>query len=541
MNTLFYGDNLDILRNRIPDESVDLIYLDPPFNSSRNYNLLFKQRKGVDSPAQIMAFEDTWQWSLALYEEFMNDRRNARLFDLTESLHRILGRSEMMAYVLMMAPRLLELHRVLKPAGSLYLHCDPAASHYLKIILDVVFGPDKFRNEITWKRTSSHNDAKQGRKIHGSIHDTILFYSKTDKWTWNWIYTPYDDAYIREYYKFIEPQTARRYRLDNLTAAKPGGDVSYEFHGTYPYKGRYWAYSKENLEKFYNDGRLYFPKNGGTPSYIRYLDEMPGVPIQNLWTDIPPIQSNSKERRGYPTQKPLALLERIIAASSNEGDVVLDPFCGCGTAVIQAERMNRSWIGIDVTWLAIAEIIYRLNSETSAKRDETYHVEGDPADELAAREFFRSTESQNHKPFEMWAVSLVEGEPQEKKGGDQGVDGRIPLYDLQNRLRWAVIQVKGGHLTPSLIRDFARVIEREKAPFGIFISLMEPSKQMRQEAEGLGFVEGYGSRRIPRMQLLTIREILEESKRPELPLGYMVQRHDGVGKIQARNEEMDFG
>ena len=487
-----------------------------------------------------MAFEDTWQWSQELYEGFMGDRRNSRLLDLVESLHRILGRSEMMAYVLMMAPRLLELHRALKPTGSLYLHCDPVASHYLKIILDVVFGPDKFRNEITWKRTSSHNDAKQGRKIHGSIHDTILFYSKTDEWTWNWIYTPYDDGYINQNYKYIDPKTGRRYRLDNLTAAKPGGDVSYEFHGTRPYKGRYWAYSKDNLEKFYREGRLYFPKNGGTPSYIRYLDEMPGVPIQNLWTDIPPIQSNSKERRGYPTQKPLALLERIIAASSNEGDVVLDPFCGCGTAVIQAERMNRKWIGIDVTWLAIAEIIYRLNSETSAKRDETYRVEGDPKDQLAAREFFRSTERQNHKPFEMWAVSLVEGEPQEKKGGDQGVDGRIPLYDIQNRLRWAVIQVKGGHLTPSLVRDFARVIERDNAPFGIFISLQEPSKQMRQEAEGLGFVEGFGSRRIPRMQLLTIREILEEGKRPELPLGYMVQRHDGVGRVQARNEEMNF-
>jgi site-specific DNA-methyltransferase (adenine-specific) len=289
-------------------------------------------------------------------------------------------------------------------------------------------------------------------------------------------------------------------------------------------------------------GLLLFPSSkDGRIMRKRYLDEMSGAVIGDVWSDISQIRGATKERRGYPTQKPLALLERIIAASSNPGDVVLDPFCGCGTAVIQAERMGRQWIGIDVTYLAVSEIIYRLGSETYAKRDETYRVEGDLKDETAAREFFRSTEPQNHKPFEMWAVSRVEGESQEKKGGDRGVDGRIPIYDLHKKLQWAVIQVKGGHLTPSQVRDFAHVIEREKALFGIFISLDQPTLQMRQEAESLGFVEGFGTRRIPKMQLLSIRELLEEKKRPDLPYGYIPRRDSGASWVRESEWDMDFG
>ena len=536
MNTLFYGDNLEILRNHVPNETADLVYLDPPFNSARNYNLLFKQRKGDDSPAQIMAFEDTWQYSLPMHEDFRQDRRNARLFDLMESLYGILGQSEMMAYVLMMAPRLLELHRVLRPTGSLYLHCDPVASHYLKIIMDVIYGPDKFRNEITWKRTSSHNDAK--RKF-GDVSDTILFYSKSSDYHFQAQYTPHDEEYLRKFYRFVD-EDGRRYRIDNLSSPNPRPNLTYDYKGYKP-PAYGWRVSRERMAQMEVEGRLYFPKSpDGRIQQKRYLDEMPGTPVSNVWSDIQPVQSQSGERRGYPTQKPLALLERIIAASTKPGDVVLDPFCGCGTAVIQAERMGRRWMGIDVTYLAVAEIIYRLGSETDAVRDETYSVQGEPKDETAAREFFRSTEPQNHKPFEMWAVSLVEGEPQEKKGGDKGIDGRLALYDLQNKLRWATIQVKGGHLTPSLVRDFARVIERENAPFGIFISLDHPTKQMLQEAENLGFAEDYGSRRIPRMQWLTIKDLLEGHRKPEIPMGYMVPRHGGVGKVAPKQEKLEM-
>lgn len=264
-----------------------------------------------------------------------------------------------------------------------------------------------------------------------------------------------------------------------------------------------------------------------------YLDESPGQPVQTIWTDIPRIGNTSSERRGYPTQKPLALLERIINASSKEGDVVLDPFCGCGTAVVAAERLNRRWIGIDITYLAVAEMISRLSSETNAVRDQHYTVEGTPIDNLAARRFFEETAPQNHKPFEMWAVSLISGQPLEKKGGDRGIDGRLPIYDPKGNLNWAMIQVKGGALNPGYIRDFSHVITREKAVFGVFICLDAPSKQMVNEALEAGFVEGFGARKIPRLQILTIKELLEEKKRPDFPEGWMPLKYEGVGKPNA--------
>jgi len=339
MNKLIYGDNLLVLREHVADESVDLIYLDPPFNSKRDYNLLFKSPKGHQSDAQIEAFADTWHWCSQAEDEFDQVLKspNTAVAAILRAFRDFLGQNDMMAYLTMMANRLLEMHRVLKPTGSLYLHCDPTASHYLKIVLDGVFGKDNFRTEISWKRSSAHNDAKQGRKQPGNIRDIIFFYTKSEEWIWNWVYTPYNEKYIKEFYKHVEKETGRKYRLDNLTAAKSGGDVSYEFHGTKPYKGRYWAYSRAKMEKFLKDGRLYFPKDGGTPSYKRYLDEMPGVPLQNDWDDIRPVPAN--EYLGYPTQKPLALLERIISASSNKGDVILDPFCGCGTAVHAAHKL----------------------------------------------------------------------------------------------------------------------------------------------------------------------------------------------------------
>ena len=322
-NRLYYGDNLTVLREHIKDESVDLIYLDPPFNSRQDYNVLFKEHDETRSAAQIMAFEDTWEWNQdaeRAYEEIV--QRGGRVSDAMRAFRTFLGNSDMMAYLAMMAPRLIELHRVLKVTGSIYLHCDPTASHYLKMLMDAVFGPQYFGSEIVWKRSSAHSDTKQGRKLHGHIHDVILFYTRGNDWTWTPIYTPYDPEYIDTFYRYTEPGTGRRFRVDNLTAARPGGDTSYEWKGVKPYKGRYWAYSKENMEKFDREGRLYYTKSG-MPCYKRYLDEMPGVPLQDFWGDIPPIGSVAAERLGYPTQKPEALLERIINASSNEGDTIL--------------------------------------------------------------------------------------------------------------------------------------------------------------------------------------------------------------------------
>ncbi|MBW3622604.1 MAG: site-specific DNA-methyltransferase [Armatimonadetes bacterium] len=528
MNTLFYGDNLQVLREQVPDESVDLVYLDPPFNSARNYNVLFRQVKGDPSPAQIMAFEDTWTWSPRLYDEFISDPRNVKLFDLMDSLKKILGQSEMMAYMLMMAPRLLELHRKLKPTGSLYLHCDPVASHYLKLTLDVVFGPQNFRNEIIWKRTSAHSDA---RNQFADISDSILFFIKSPEAKFKVQYGSYSEEYIQKYYRYVD-ENGRRYMLDNLRSPNPRPNLTYEYKGYKPHPNG-WAVSRERMEQLDAEGRIWFPKDIEKKLRIkRFLDDMPGIPLGNVWTDISPINSQAKERRGYPTQKPLALLERIIAASSNEGDVVMDPFCGCGTAVVAAERMKRRWIGIDVTYLAIAEVVYRLHTETEAKRDATYRVVGSPEDDYSARKFFEETAPQNHKPFEMWAVSLVEGEPQEKKGADRGVDGRIPIYDVQGKLHWALIQVKGGNLKADDIRAFGQVIDREKALFGLLITLNPPSKRMATDAEEMGFVEGFGTRKIPKLQIMTIKELLEEKKRFDLPEGYIPQRHQGVGKLK---------
>ena len=306
-NSLYYGDNLDILRRYVQDESVDLIYLDPPFNSNQTYNILFQEKDGTQSASQIKAFGDTWHWdetAARLYEETVE--AGGQVAEAMQAFRKLLGTNDMLAYMSMMAPRLVELRRVLKPTGSLYLHCDPTASHFLKLLMDAVFGPANFRTEIIWKRTSAHSDTKQGRKQHGRIHDVLLFYTKTDDWNWNPVYTEYDSEYVEEFYRFVEEDTGRRYRKDNLSAAKPGGDTSYEwrvkrqvdtewvadlsdewrspipgweYKGVPPYKGRYWAYSKEGMCGFALEGRLAYSRSG-MPNYKRYLDEMPECPCK---------------------------------------------------------------------------------------------------------------------------------------------------------------------------------------------------------------------------------------------------------------------
>jgi DNA modification methylase len=513
-NLLYYGDNLDVLRRHVADASVDLIYLDPPFNSARDYNVLFKQAKKDENQAQITAFTDTWQWSKARYDEFFDDMANARLFDLMTSLHRILGNSEMMAYLVMMAPRLLQLHRVLKPTGSLYLHCDPTASHYLKLVLDVVFGPTNFRNEVIWKRTGAHSSAKR----YGPVHDLLLFYSKTDSFSWNPQYQD-NTEYLTKRYTYEDengqkfyPITLHATGIRNGSSGKPwrGIDITA--------KGGHWKYRIEKLDELDAAGRIYWPSEGKMPRLKVYECDAKGSVIQDVWTDISPINSQAQERLGYPTQKPLTLLERIINASSNPGDVILDPFCGCGTAVEAAEKLGRQWIGIDITFIAIDLIISRLHRSFGLQRNKDYLVLGDPKDMAAARDLFH----RDAKQFEIWAVGLVQGVPQERKGGDRGIDGKVYFHGLDGELHYAVCQVKGGHLTPSLIRDFAHVIEREKAASGFFISLETPSKGMYQEAEELGYFTAPSGRKIPRLQMLTIHELLHEGKTFDFPVGYAV-------------------
>jgi len=520
-NLLCYGDNLTFLRNvsLFPDESVDLIYLDPPFNSQRPYNVLFKDVDGTPSAVRIKAFDDTWQWDQDTADKLLEIQAvaPAPLVELMKALQGFLGHSEMSAYLVQMGVRLVQLHRVLKRTGSLYLHCDPTASHYLKMVLDAIFGAKHYLNEITWKRSFAHSDTKQGMRRCGRIRDILLLYTKSPRYTWNPVYVPYDESYENSFYRHVEEKTGRRYQLTDLTAAKPGGDTSYEWHGRRPYKGRYWAYSKENMKQFEQEGRIVYTKSG-MARYKRYLDEMPGVPVQDLWDDIP--YAGAKERLGYQTQKPLELLKRIVTLSSNPGDVILDPLCGCGTTIDAVETINREkdeegkrprarrWIGIDVTHLAIHLIKHRLTRFSPPPR---YEVMGEPADLAGARFLAQKDRFQ----FQFWALGLVGARAWggvEKKGADTGIDGvRYFTDDPSGKPKTMLVQVKSGHVKAGDVRDFRGVLERQKAAIGVFLTLEEPTKDMKAEAAAAGHYHSTGFHKdYPRLQLLTVTELLAD-------------------------------
>ena len=517
MNQLYYGDNLDVLRDRanFPDECIDLIYLDPPFNSKRDYNLLFKSPKGVASEAQIEAFEDTWHWNEQAEREFdeLLHQANTQVVDMMRALRGFLGENDMMAYLTMMANRLLELHRVLKPTGSLYLHCDPTASHYLKIVLDGVFGKEMFINEISWKRTSAHSDVVQGATHFGRIHDVIFFYKKSEEAKWTSMYVPYEPDYVERIYRYREAD-GRRYQTQPLHAARPGGDTLYEWKGATPPPGRYWAFSKANMEKLDAEGRISY-SSSGTPRYKIYLDESRGVAAQDIWTDIAPVHNEPSERLGYPTQKPLALLERIISASSNEGDVVLDPFCGCGTAVDAAQKLKRKWIGVDITHLAISLIEKRLKDRYKGRAK--FEVHGTPKDLEGARNLALRDKYQ----FQWWAVSLVEAQPFQgkKKGADTGIDGVKFFRDLDRKeARKMIVSVKGGeNVGPTMVKDLIVTLAHQKGDIGLFITLTAPTKAMVTEAVAAGFYESLNGKKYPRVQLLTIEGLLDQKQRAEHP------------------------
>lgn len=531
MNRLYFGDNLQILRRHIKDESVDLVYLDPPFNSNRSYNVLFKSKSGDDAQAQIEAFDDTWSWSQDAEEQYeeLATGPNAKVADAVIAMRRLLGDNDVLAYLVMMAARLVELHRVLKPTGSLYLHCDPTASHYLKVILDAIFGLPNFRNEIAWKRFSGKNDPKR----FGRSHDVIFFYTKTKDCTWNVQHGPFEPDYVQSNYRYVEESTGRRYRLGDLTAAKPGGDVDFEWHGAKPYKGRHWAYSRKNMDRMLEEGRIVFRRTG-MPVFKRYLDEQPGVPLQDIWTDIR-LHAGSHERLGYPTQKPLALLERIVQASTNPGEVVLDPFCGCGTTIDAAQKLGRQWIGIDITVLAIDLIQRRLEDTYGEDVRSTYELAGVPREIEAAQALFRK----NPFEFERWAVMLAGGIPNERQVGDRGIDGRIRFHLDKNEIGEALVSVKGGaQLNPSMVRDLRGTVERQKAEMGVFICLGKPTKGMIEEAAHSGsFHYELSGARFPRIQIVTIADLLA-GKRPDMPTPIRTTKR---ARKRDSTPELDFG
>ena len=515
MNQLYYGDNLQVLRESLADESVDLIYLDPPFNSKRDYNLLFKSPKGHKSEAQIEAFKDSWTWGMQAATELeeLIKQKNTDVALVMNALASFLGKNDMMAYLVMMANRLLELRRVLKPTGSLYLHCDPTASHYLKIVLDAVFGKQNYRTEISWKRQSAHNDAKQGRKQYGNVRDVIFFYTKSNEWTWNWIYTPYTEDHLTKAYRHVEAETGRYYSLGDMTA--PGGASPEKRNPHYEFLGvtRYWRYSKETMAKLYAEGKIVQTSPGRVPLFKRYLDEMPGVGLQNDWGDIKPPLGG--EALGYPTQKPLALLERIIESSSTQGDIVLDPFCGCGTAVHAAQKLKRKWIGIDITHLAISLIEKRLKDAFGARCK--YQTEGTPGDLDAACDLARRDKYQ----FQYWAVSLVGAQPHQgrKKGADGGIDGLKFFRDVdQQEVRKIVVSVKGGdNVGLTMVKDLITTVTHNNAEIGLFLTLAEPTKPMLAEAAKAGFYTSAAGKKFPRLQILTIGGLLAGTQRAEHP------------------------
>lgn len=473
MNTLYYGDNLDILRRYVETESVDLIYLDPPFNSNATYNVLFAEHDGTKAAAQVKAFEDTWEWdteAARAYQETVE--MGGRVSQAMQAFRTFLGESNMLAYLAMMAPRLVELHRVLKPTGSIYLHCDPTASHYLKMLMDAVFGARNFRNEIVWHYSGWN---KKLRHHFERRSDTILFYSRTDAQLFHAYSVPWDS-----------PQDYVRVRKQKL--------------------------------RYDEDGRAYVHSDAGNGQRIkRYVEDAmaEGRYVDNVW-DIDKLNNSAKEALGYPTQKPEALLERIIQASSNEGDTVLDPFCGCGTTIAVAQRLKRRWIGIDITCLATALIKHRLQSAFGESVKDSYTVIGEPVSLPDAEELARTDPYQ----FQWWAVGLFVAHPvEEKKGADKGIDGRLYFHDdpKGTETRQIIFSVKAGKTSVPHLRDLRGVLDRENAQIGVLITMQEPTKAMRKEAASGGFYESrlQGTRH-PRLQILTIAELLE-GKRIDCP------------------------
>ncbi len=502
---------------------MDLIYLDPPFNSNRDYNVLFKEQSGGESPAQIKAFGDTWNWAGAAesWSDFPKLCPVPKVIELMSGFHNTIGENDVMAYLVMMAPRLYHLHRVLKPTGNLFLHVDPTASSYLRLILDSIFGPKNYKNEIIWQRTSAK--ALSTRNLANN-HDVIFCFQKTSDAFWNQdvFFVEYDennlDAKTASKYTHRD-QDGRLYRLDNLlNPNRNRPNLTYEFLGVL----RVWRWTKERMQQAFDDGLVIQTRPGSVPQLKRYLDEQKGRPVGDVWTDIPPLNSQAKERLGYPTQKPMALLERIIKASSNPGDTVLDPFCGCGTTITAAQRLNRQWIGIDITPIATTLIQKRLFDMFHARDARlksadfpatmpTFAVEGLPTDLAGARQMYNDPTDPMHKKFEMWAVGLVPAIPQEKMGADGGIDGIAYFYDGNKNPSKAIVQVKGGKVGAPAVQQFVGAMQKEKAVIGFFITLEEPTKNMEAEALAAGFYspphQG-GRRKIRTLQIRTIEQLL---------------------------------
>jgi DNA modification methylase len=552
-NLLYYGDNLDVLRKHIYDETVDLCYIDPPFNSKRNYNQIYNNIRHEDR-AQAQAFVDTWTWDdhandcLGQILTNVNGVQTSQSIELIRGLDAVLGRGSLFAYLVNMTVRVAEIRRVLKPTGSFYLHCDPTASHYLKLICDAIFVPQggDYKNEISWQRSSAHSDTKQGMRRYGKIRDVILFYTKSSKYIWTPLYTPYTKEYLESEYRHQDAD-GRYYKETDLTAAKPGGDTQYAWHvkrrieaatrweadledefknpqpgyeykAVIPYEGRYWAYSKDNLRQFVSNKKIIHRKTG-MPRLVQYADEMSGITLQDRWDDISP--SSGKEDLGYPTQKPEALLERIIKASSNEGDVVLDAYCGCGTSTAVSQRLKRRWIGIDITYQSISLVLKRLEETFGSEVLKHITLNGIPRDMESAVALAHKMDDRVRKEFEKWAIltyTLNRGIINDKRGADRGIDGTAYFMTSKKGNAKIVFQVKSGGVKRSDVATLRGDMEREKAALAVLLTLEKPTHSMIEEAKAAGtYQHEMMGRSYDRIQIVTIKEIIEQDKRLDVP------------------------
>lgn len=518
-NRLFYGDNLPVLREHIASESVDLVYLDPPFNSNRSYSVIFGEhaQRDADANAQIQAFDDTWHWTPETERLFRDILINAptAVADAMQAFRTLVGESDALAYLVMMAPRLVELHRVLKPTGSLVLHCDPTMSHYLKVLLDAIFGAENARNEIIWQRTGAKG--YQTRRL-ASNHDVLLFYGRSSDSRWN-----NDAAFVAYREDELDEKTlakyatrdaqGRRYQLTSLVGPNdPRPNLTYEFLGV----TRRWRWSKERMNEAYAEGLVVQTGPGRVPRFKRYLDEQRGKPLSDVWTDIPPLNSRAAERLGYPTQKPLALLERIINLMTSPGDVVLDPFCGCGTTVDAAQKLGRSWVGIDITYISIDLIIKRLQATFGQSVMDDVDVDGIPYDMQSAQRLFEKSPFD----FERWAVSMLHAQPNEKQVGDKGIDGvRRFIIDNQH-VGKVLVSVKGGKtVPPTFVRDLAGTVHHARdAQLGVLITLNDTLTRGAQEVIDTSGVWTHpaNGQDFPVLQHVSVRDLMA-GHRPDLP------------------------
>ncbi|MCJ7776741.1 MAG: restriction endonuclease [Sedimentisphaerales bacterium] len=577
-NILYYGDNLDILRRYINDETIDLVYLDPPFKSDQNYNILFAEHNGTRSASQIKAFEDTWHWDQsaeAAYQEVV-ESGHQKVSQALQAFRTFLGESDMMAYLAMMAPRLIELGRVLKSTGSIYLHCDPTASHYLKMLMDAIFKPQNFRNEVIWRRTGSHN----ARRSFGPIHDSILFYSKTVEYYFQIVRRPYMKGHVERRYQKDAGGTYKFTSGGNILtgAGVTSGESGAKWRGFNPsLKKRHWAipgflakqmpieFQKlgvlDKLEALYKKGLIEIKEGTAWPTPVRYLLDIDGQPVQDIWSyqpytegtvfgtndgidhDVAWLGPTDPERLGYQTQKPVGILIRIIESSCPKDGVVLDPFCGCGTTIATAIQLKRRWIGIDVTQAAMVVIKKRLRD--TWKDTLSFSVIGEPVSLPDAKELAENDPYQ----FQWWALGLVGARPiEQKKGADKGIDGRLYFHDERDsktaKTKQIILSVKAGNTTVSHVRDLRGVLDREKAQIGVLITMEKPTKPMRAEAASAGFYKSpWQKEPYPRLQILTIEELLNGKRIDCPPLGQVNVTFKKATKAKdapAEQKDLDF-